>query len=230
MLWSHWKRNLGRELNHRDLEKKKRQYQRRRSSQALFDVNYINSRLAHNAKIRLQFLGIRIAEPPNSNDVVSDAQPFDNVMVSQTVQRVEYGQRRHDVLLKRSLSFLTIRSDPRPPEQQVGIPETERIHRCRLTPRSLLCRIPTLRSTTSKGRTMSPTIGTSEQSWKEESSQAGTLSTTALQEDCTAIGGGVPSLRSTQSKNEMPINQKTETHLWWYSMCRSWTSFVKEAK
>ena len=84
-LRSNRKRNLDWPLNHRHVEERRRPYNR--PLQTLFDRSHINARNAHNAKIRLQLLGIRIADPPNANHVTPNARPFDDVLVDATVQR-----------------------------------------------------------------------------------------------------------------------------------------------
>ena len=84
ILWAHAERGLDQHLHVRDTEERKRQLNRR--LQMLYDGNRINF---ESGEVRLQFLGIRVAEPPNPYDVVKDAQPFERRMVSVAVQKRE---------------------------------------------------------------------------------------------------------------------------------------------
>ena len=87
ILGSHGKRRLDFPLNHTDVEERRKQFNER--LQMLFDGNHINARAYHNAKIRLQFHGIRIAGPPNTNDVLPHARLFDDRLVDAATQKRE---------------------------------------------------------------------------------------------------------------------------------------------
>ena len=90
VLWSHAQRNLDPLLHAHDSEERKRRLNRR--LQMLFDGNRLN--FDDSGKIRLQFLGIRVSEPPDPDDVVHDAQPFERRTVSMDVQKQKL--RLHD--------------------------------------------------------------------------------------------------------------------------------------
>ena len=178
----------------------------------------------------VQFLGSRIAEPTNANDVVPDAMPFDNVLVGANVHRIELSrstQTRHVAEQQLELSDNWVRP--------WAIGATSR--RSGDRENSLMPIVPTKFAMSAantllnhaKGAYHATDYGNSGQSWREEFWQAGMPSMTALQEDCTAIGVsfhlGIHAIK-LQSVGQPQI----ETHLWWYSMCRSWTSHIKETK
>ena len=61
-IWCHWSRNLSPPAHGRDAEQRKRIYNDR--MQMLFDANTVNADKNHGGKIRMQFLGLRLKEPP----------------------------------------------------------------------------------------------------------------------------------------------------------------------
>ena len=62
VLWTHNLRNITDYADIRDEDKRKRIYNER--LRLLFQGNYINAKKQKGAKIRLQFLGVRVKEPP----------------------------------------------------------------------------------------------------------------------------------------------------------------------
>ena len=88
LLWTHRSRRVGYPLSIRSTTEHNREMQRR--LQLLFDGNCINYK--GDGKIRLQFLGIKVAVPPNLDNVEQGAQPFDHGMVTPDIQYRELQQ------------------------------------------------------------------------------------------------------------------------------------------
>ena len=72
-----------------------------RRLQLLIDGNYINFR--EDGKIRLQFLGIKIATPPNMDDAAAGARPFDHGMVTPDIRFQELQHSNDTIHIGRDL-------------------------------------------------------------------------------------------------------------------------------
>ena len=91
LLCTHHEREIGYPLSRTSRTEYNREMQRR--LQLLIDGNYINYK--SDGKIRLQFLGIRLAPPPDLDDVAEGVPPFSQRMVGSETQFQEL-QREQD--------------------------------------------------------------------------------------------------------------------------------------
>ena len=191
VLSSHDSRRLDVPLHAHDAEERQRQLNQR--LQMLFDGNRIN--FFETSKIRLQFLGIRVAEPPNPEDVVREAEPFDRRMVTVATQREELRRNQNSSSSIRRICIIpTVGKDHGPSGRHVVIPITSTTRSWKSTRQSLHCRSPTRSSIRSRVRVMQQSTTTSNPSWKTVSKQVGiSLGTTASYSGVyTVTGRGFP--------------------------------------
>ena len=89
VLWTHSSRRITRSANVRDADQRHRMYQER--IQAIIDGNLIGSR-GRNGKIRLQFLGVRVKDPPEGPNPIGSVGTNNLVTRTDQVSELRAGE------------------------------------------------------------------------------------------------------------------------------------------
>ena len=100
LLWTHSERNIGYPLSRTDNTARRRELPRR--LQLLIDGNYLNYK-GGDGKLRLQFLGVRLAPSPNPDAVIAGEPPFSHRMVDMETQFQELRRNQETQFLRQDV-------------------------------------------------------------------------------------------------------------------------------